>query len=250
MWRLSDMENRVIEYQPIQNQNLAIIDNLNINQVQATMQKITQFQKVIQQTLHQNHDFGVVPGSSKPTLLKPGAEKILMLLGLTSEYELIEKVQDYENGFFAFTVRCKLYKQDQLITEGLGHCNSKERKYQSEKVDPFTIANTCLKMAKKRAQIDATLTVASLSDIFTQDLEDMDLEGNSVSQQTNIKKEMKPASKSQIAYIQSMQKKLNLSDEQLQSMLTKYNVDAIEKLNSSEASQFITELQNMKVEGQ
>jgi len=30
-----------------------------------------------------------------------------------------------------------------------------------------------LKMAKKRAQVDATLTVGSLSDIFTQDLEDM-----------------------------------------------------------------------------
>lgn len=241
---------KVIEYQPIQNQNLAIIDNLNINQVHATMQKITQFQKVIQSTLHQNHDFGVVPGSSKPTLLKPGAEKILMLLGLTSEYELIEKVQDYENGFFAFTVRCKLYKQDQLITEGLGHCNSKERKYQSEKVDPYTIANTCLKMAKKRAQIDATLTVASLSDIFTQDIEDMDLEGNSVTQISSMKREMKPASKSQIAYIQSMQKKLNINDEQLQSMLAKYNVDALEKLNSSEASQLITELQNIKIEGQ
>ncbi|GIW49170.1 MAG: hypothetical protein KatS3mg079_646 [Caloramator sp.] len=241
---------KVIEYQPIQNQNLAIIDNLNINQVHATMQKITQFQKVIQSTLHQNHDFGVVPGSSKPTLLKPGAEKILMLLGLTSEYELIEKVQDYENGFFAFTVRCKLYKQDQLITEGLGHCNSKERKYQSEKVDPYTIANTCLKMAKKRAQIDATLTVASLSDIFTQDIEDLDLEGNSVAQISSMKREMKPASKSQIAYIQSMQKKLNISDEQLQSMLAKYNVDALEKLNSTEASQLITELQNIKAEGQ
>ncbi|SHF17369.1 hypothetical protein [Caloramator proteoclasticus] len=239
---------KVIEYQTIQNQ--AIIDNLNINQVHATMQKITQFQKVIQSTLHQNHDFGVVPGSSKPTLLKPGAEKILMLLGLTSEYELIEKVQDYENGFFAFTVRCKLYKQDQLITEGLGHCNSKERKYQSEKVDPYTIANTCLKMAKKRAQIDATLTVASLSDIFTQDIEDMDLEGNSVTQISSMKREMKPASKSQIAYIQSMQKKLNINDEQLQSMLAKYNVDALEKLNSSEASQLITELQNIKIEGQ
>src|SRR5690606_10327768 len=32
---------------------------------------------------------------------------------------------------------------------------------------------TCLKMAKKRAQIDATLTVASLSEVFTQDIEDM-----------------------------------------------------------------------------
>jgi hypothetical protein len=239
------MDNRVIEYQ--QN-NLSIIDTVSIQQVQNTMQKITQFQKVIQQTLHQNHDFGVVPGSAKPTLLKPGAEKILMMMGLRSEFEIVDSTRDFENGFFQYQVRCKLFKGDTLITEGLGACNTREKKYRNQ--DAFTLDNTVLKMAKKRALVDATLLVASLSDIFTQDLEDLDLEGNTVSQQTNMKKEMKPASKSQIAYIQSMQKKLNLSDEQLQSMLAKYNVDAIEKLNSSEASQLITELQNMKVEGQ
>ena len=36
-------------------------------------------------------------------------------------------------------------------------------------------------MAKKRALVDAALLVASLSDVFTQDLEDMDLEGQQVS---------------------------------------------------------------------
>jgi hypothetical protein len=41
-------------------------------------------------------------------------------------------------------------------------------------------------MAKKRALIDATLLVASLSDIFTQDLEDMDLEGQQVSNQQKV----------------------------------------------------------------
>ena len=96
-----------------------------------------------------------------------------MLLGLTSEYDIIEKIQDYEKGFFAFTVKCKLSKNGQTITEGLGHCNSMEKKYASEKVDVYTIANTCLKMAKKRSQVDASLTVASLSEIFTQDIEDM-----------------------------------------------------------------------------
>src|SRR5690606_7465579 len=84
-------------------------------------------------------------------------------------------------GFFQYQVRCKLYKGDVLITEGLGCCNTKERKYLKQ--DPYTLDNTVLKMAKKRALIDATLLVASLSDIFTQDLEDMDLEGQQVSNQ-------------------------------------------------------------------
>jgi hypothetical protein len=39
-----------------------------------------------------------------------------------------------------------------------------------------------LKIAKKRALIDAVLLVASLSEVFTQDIEDMDLEGNQLPQ--------------------------------------------------------------------
>ena len=166
------------------NQSLSIIDNVSIQQVQATMQKITQFQKVIQDTLHQNHDFGVIPGSEKPTLLKPGAEKILMMMGLRSEFEIVDSTRDFDKGFFQYQVRCKLYKNDLLITEGLGACNTKERKY--IKQDPYTLDNTVLKMAKKRALVDATLLVASLSDIFTQDLEDMDLEGQQVSKRQKV----------------------------------------------------------------
>jgi len=163
--------------------SISIIESINLTQVQATMAKINQFQTIVQKTLKQNHDFGVIPGTPKPTLLKPGAEKILMLMGLTSEYEIVEKVQDYEGGFFAFTVKCTLSKGDTKITEGIGHANTRERRYVSGRnQDPFTLANTVLKMAKKRSQVDAVLTVASLSDIFTQDLEDMDLEGASIQQ--------------------------------------------------------------------
>jgi hypothetical protein len=38
---------------------------------------------------------------------------------------------------------------------------------------PADVANTVLKMAKKRAQIDLTLTGLAASDCFTQDIEDM-----------------------------------------------------------------------------
>ncbi len=167
--------------QEVADRSLSIIDNVSIQQVQATMQKISQFQKVIQSTLHQNHDYGIVPGAQKPTLLKPGAEKILMMMGLRSEFEIVDSTRDFEKGFFQYQVRCKLYKGELLITEGLGSCNTKERKY--IKQDPYTLDNTVLKMAKKRALVDAALLVGSLSDIFTQDLEDMDLEGQQVSNQ-------------------------------------------------------------------
>jgi uncharacterized protein (DUF3820 family) len=154
-----------------QTNSLSIIESVDIGAVQSTLAKINQFQVVVQNTLKENHDYGVIPGTPKPTLFKPGAEKILMMFGVTSEYEVTERVQDYEKGFFAFTVKCLIFKNGLKITEGVGHCNTKEKKYINQ--DPFTLANTCLKMAKKRAQIDATLTLASLSEIFTQDIEDM-----------------------------------------------------------------------------
>lgn len=167
----------VKEQQSPEINSMSIIDSVDLESVQKTLSKINQFQMVIQNTLKKDHDYGVIPGTPKPTLLKPGAEKIQMLLGVTSEYEVIERVQDYEKGFFAFTVRCIIYKNGTKITEGLGHCNTLEPKYHRKKtgelLDPYDKVNTVLKMAKKRAQIDATLTLASLSEVFTQDIEDM-----------------------------------------------------------------------------
>lgn len=167
------MENNQNQLVQQETNSMMIIEGLKLDRVSDSMKKINEFQEVIQKTLVPNHDYGQTFFGSKPSLLKPGAEKILMLLGLSSEYEIIEKIQDYEEGFFAYTIRCVLTKNGQVVTEGLGHCNSKEKKYESDKQDKYMLGNTCLKMAKKRAQVDAALTVGSLSNIFTQDLEDM-----------------------------------------------------------------------------
>lgn len=51
---------------------------------------------------------------------------------------------------------------------------------QGERVEhdnPADYYNTCLKMAKKRALVDAALTVTAASDIFTQDIEEMVADG-------------------------------------------------------------------------
>lgn len=185
------------------NQVVSLIDSVDISTIQGTMQKIATFQAVIQKSLKNGHDFGVVAGAgSKPTLLKPGGEKICMLFGLNPEYEFLERTEDYEKGFFAYNIKCTLFKQGNPVSQGVGNCNSMEKKYKyinsdtiPENIDPSTVeksvnkygqtkykipnphiadlVNTILKMAKKRAFIDAVLQVASLSDIFTQDLEEM-----------------------------------------------------------------------------
>ncbi|WP_341780463.1 exodeoxyribonuclease X C-terminal domain-containing protein [Levilactobacillus sp. HBUAS70063] len=157
---------------PNEDSGMSLIANADMNKMAAQLQAISNFQVMVEKNLNSGQDFGVIPGTGKPTLLKPGAEKIQMLMGVTSEYEVTNKIEDYEKGFFAYTVRCTLSKGGTKITEGLGSCNTKEKRYRNQ--DTFMIVNTVLKMAKKRAQVDATLTIASLSNVFTQDIEDMD----------------------------------------------------------------------------
>lgn len=160
--------------------SLSLIENLNSGAIAGTLGKINQFQQVVQSQFIQGHDFGIIPGTgSKPTMLKPGAEKIVMLLGLTSEFQILESTRDFDQGFFQYQIKCQLKKNGLVVTEGIGSANTRERKY--IKGDPYTLDNTVLKMAKKRALVDAALLVGSLSSIFTQDIEDMDLAGNQAS---------------------------------------------------------------------
>src|SRR6185369_6401125 len=49
----------------------------------------------------------------------------------------------------------------------------KVEKKQQVRTNPADVANTILKMAKKRGLVDAILTVTAASDIFTQDIEDL-----------------------------------------------------------------------------
>jgi hypothetical protein len=226
---------------------LTIVENLEPATVTQVMQRIVNFQGVIQKTLKEGHDYGVIPGTgNKPTLLKPGAEKILMLMGVTSEYQLIERVQDYEQGFFAFTVKCVLSRGGQVITEGLGHCNNREKKYRSERQDPYTLANTCLKMAKKRAQIDAVLTIASLSEVFTQDLEDLEFGNDNNGRNTRRTSGTKPTEK-QLKMLFAKAKELEISEDVMRAtMQTMFGKQLSKDLTRQEASELIDLLINIE----
>ena len=63
-----------------QNSVASLIDSVDIEAIAGTMKKINNFQTVIQKNLKSEHDYGVIAGAgSKPTLLKPGGEKICMM---------------------------------------------------------------------------------------------------------------------------------------------------------------------------
>lgn len=141
---------------------------------------------IIREFLVDGMDYGVIPKTKKATLLKPGAEKINIAFGTHPEYFLIEKEIDHDRvneyldynqnkkislGLYRYVYKCKITKSDgRVIGEGDGVCSTLESKYISR---PRDTENTASKMAQKRAFMAATLNAFALSDMFTQDLEDM-----------------------------------------------------------------------------
>ncbi len=179
------MENNT-QLATIEQTQFNLMDGFNPQVIQATLGKVNTFKTIIKSIFKEGYHYGTIPGTPKPSLWQPGAETILMSFGLADEYTVTDSEKDWENGFFYFEVKCSLSKYGFKVAEGLGSCNTKEKRYQridertgELKQDPYTLANTILKMAKKRALVDAAKRVAGLSDVFTQDTEDLFINGNS-----------------------------------------------------------------------
>ncbi len=107
---------------------------------------------------------------SKPSLFKPGAEKICGLLGVTVRYPTLP---DYEQAALSgvnlkhIILRCEIIDvSGRVVADGIG-----ARQLAQDNGD----LNKALKMAEKSGHIDATLRMAGLSEVFTQDVEDMGL---------------------------------------------------------------------------
>lgn len=166
-------------------------------------------QEVMRSVMKQNVHYGTIPGAGdKPTLLKPGAEVLCMTFRIADDYE----VEDLSGlGFVRYRVKCIGRHQvtGVALGSGLGEASTDEEKYKWRKAvctkewedtpqdlrrlkygrktggyytveqvrtEPADLANTVLKMACKRAKIAMVLNVTAASDMFSQDLEDLDAE--------------------------------------------------------------------------
>jgi hypothetical protein len=96
--------------------------------------------EVMAAVMKDGEHYGVIPGTKgKPTLLQPGAEKLIMLFWLEVSFETVERI--VRDDFIMYEVRAILRhrKTGEKWGEGMGACNSKEKRYQSqtnEKVCP------------------------------------------------------------------------------------------------------------------
>ncbi len=99
---------------------------LSVTDLMAQVRKI---QEVMKQAMKQDEHYGVIPGTGKkPTLLKPGAEKLCLLFRLDPQFESVE-TRDGEH--LTVKSRCVLYHipTGMRMGSGEGSCSSKETKY-------------------------------------------------------------------------------------------------------------------------
>lgn len=169
--------------------------------------QVNLIQEVMKAVMQEGQHYGIIPGAgNKPTLLKPGAEKIMATFRLAANPEVFDLCFE---DVIRYRVKVSLISPtNRMVGAGIGECSTEEEKYKwraavnenefesfpetgrrkkwkkgkegkadyqvmQVRTNPADIANTILKMAKKRALVDAVLTATAASDIFTQDIEDM-----------------------------------------------------------------------------
>ena len=93
----------------------------------------------------------------KDSLLKPGAEKMNILMGFYPEYDILKEITNPADDYYDVTIKCTLRsRKDQTkVAEGIGSCNNKEpAKIAEAKAKGMTMyghKNSILKIAEKRA---------------------------------------------------------------------------------------------------
>lgn len=184
--------------------------------IAAIQQNITRIQTAKAAVMKENVHYGTIPGTPKPTLYKPGAEIINLMFGVSVDPDpnglVVEEGRD-EVGlpFFRCTVRMVLKtRAGVFLGASYGYASSLEEKYKwrrstgpkefaavaegrkrvkfrrgrdnSEyeelqvRTEDEDLRNTVIQIAMKRAEVSGTKRVHALSDMFSQDLEDLPAE--------------------------------------------------------------------------
>lgn len=253
---------------------------LSLEEAKARMEMLQQF---VSSQMVKGQDYGEIPGVDKPTLLKPGAEKLLNIYGFGCQLEQTGKIEDWDKGFFHFVYKASVINKRTGMVEAEceASANSKEAKYRYnwvpewklppgidtslltvwkekethdgrtyklyrlENEDPYTLVNTLMKMAQKRALVGATLAATRTSAIFTQDVEDMGFEDRDAKPQGPAKN--KPASPKQIEFLRSLAEKKGMKGAKLTAWVQDVigrPVSSAQELTSPEASKVIEALKS------
>ena len=91
-------------------------------------EQVNLIQQMMREVMKPNVHYGTIPGTDKPALYKPGAEKIGLTFRLAASFEV--QADHLANGHREYTVTCRLTARDgTLVGEGIGVCSTMEGKY-------------------------------------------------------------------------------------------------------------------------
>ncbi len=104
--------------------------------VEDAIERKKQIGQIISGVLHDGTDYGKMPGGRDiKVLMKPGAEKLASMFGLTPRYIAEVEIEDWTGkdhggeALFYYKYRCQLFRGDRLLGEAIGSCSSWESKY-------------------------------------------------------------------------------------------------------------------------
>jgi len=162
--------------------------------IEEIVERTRRILEIKEKAMVENIHYGVIPGYTKPSLWKPGAEVLCRGFLLEPEFEtsLAEDAQrtikwekrdlsgeriieeGITKGFIEYDSKCSLIHiptGEVWVKNVSGSCNNFEFKYRA--LNPNDIKNTIEKMSEKRSLVGGVLIGVGASDVFTQDLEDL-----------------------------------------------------------------------------
>ncbi|HHW36180.1 MAG TPA: hypothetical protein GXX18_02605 [Bacillales bacterium] len=117
--------NNIVPFASSDNSNVSLLPNVVVSSFES-IRRIEELQTFVEEVMVKRVDYGMVDGFSKLTLLKPGAEKLCDVFGFSKTVEVINRIEKWKAGIFAYEVKMTLTRKDNGVieAEGLGSCNS------------------------------------------------------------------------------------------------------------------------------
>ncbi len=115
--------------------DLANIEDMAMS-IEGVIKQASLIKTVLDRVMQKDVHYGVIPGTgTKPTLLKPGAEKICTTFRLAPAYEI--KRTDIAEGHREYEIVCTLthIPSGQIFGQGVGSCSTMESKYRFRKAE-------------------------------------------------------------------------------------------------------------------
>jgi hypothetical protein len=130
------MENVETQELAVRPASVSAADFMPLMTVAQAVERKGMINQFIGGVLRESEDYGTIPGAgTKKVLLKPGAEKLCSIFGLSVTYAEDKIIEDWngdEHGgepLFYYSYRCQLSRGERFMGEAIGSCNSWESKY-------------------------------------------------------------------------------------------------------------------------